>query len=90
MLRAIQVKILKPLKPLERAVVEVYLDESIIVEGTEMLYGIAEHKELIHRLGIPRLKHLREEPEAEMRYEPRTSKNQKGVPQLALVIGVQW
>jgi hypothetical protein len=49
--------------------------KSVIVEGTEMLYGIAEHKELIHRLGIPRLKHLREEPEAEMRYEPRTSKN---------------
>jgi hypothetical protein len=72
MLPAIQVEILKPL---ERTVVEVYLNKSVIVEGTEMLYGIAEHKELIHRLGIPRLKHLREEPEAEMRYEPRTSKN---------------
>ena len=54
-----------------------------------MLYRVAEHKELIHRLCIPRLKHIREEPEAEVRYEPRTAKYQEGVPQLTLVIGVQ-
>ena len=85
-LPAIQIKMLELL---ERTVIEVDVDQRVIVGRTERLYSIAEHKELIQRLGIPRLKHLREEPATEVRHKPRATQYQECVSPLTLVSGVQ-
>jgi len=85
-LRAIQIKIPELLA---RTVIEVDVDQRVVVGRTERLDSIAEHKELIRRLGIPRLKHMRKEPKTEVHREPRTAKYQERGPQLALVSGVQ-
>ena len=63
MMGSIQVEIIELL---DSGVIEVHMDNGVIIRWVKMLYGGSEQKEAINGFGIPDLKHIGKEPEAEV------------------------
>src|SRR5262249_23092717 len=62
----------------DRTVVEIDVDNRVVIRGTQTCHAVTQDEQLVDGLGIPRLEHVRQQPEAEMGHEPRTSGQQQG------------
>jgi hypothetical protein len=68
MVGSVQIEIIKP--P-DSSIIKVHMDNSIIIRRPQE-FGIGpEEKQLVKGLGIPCLKHIRQNPEAKMRSDKR-------------------